>query len=304
MLLKSATALERLAEVDTVVFDKTGTLTEPLLALAGRSRSALICGRRRRWRVSSRHPLARSLVAAAGAVVPADGVVEHPGQGLSLPTPAGEIRLGSRAFCGDAAAPAAGPEMWLARPGAAPVRFCFEERPRADAAATIARLRSMGLRLKLVSGDRPEQVERIAAVLGIADWQAGCTPVDKVSLIEGWRAEGRKVLMVGDGMNDSPALAAASASASPATAADVSQTVADLVFQGAKLGPVAVALETARQAKTVMRQNLALSVGYNIIVVPLAVAGWVTPWLAAAAMSSSSLLVMANSLRLHRSARR
>ena len=106
--------------------------------------------------------------------------------------------------------------------------------------------------------------------------------------------------MVGDGLNDSPALAAASVSASPATAADVSQTVADLVFQGADLAPVAVALRTARQARTVMWQNLVLSIGYNVVMVPLAVGGWVTPWLAAVAMSSSSLLVMANSLRLHR----
>jgi P-type Cu2+ transporter len=108
------------------------------------------------------------------------------------------------------------------------------------------------------------------------------------------------VLMVGDGMNDSPSLAAASVSASPATAADISQTVADVVFQGELLRPVVLALKTARNARTVMRQNLALSIGYNAVMVPLAVAGWVTPWLAAVAMSSSSLLVMANSLRLHR----
>jgi Cu2+-exporting ATPase len=302
-LLKSATALERLAEVDTVVFDKTGTLTEPLLALVGKPdrgdlhQAATLA-------LSSRHPLARSLVAAAGAVVPADGVVEYPGQGLSLTTPAGEIRLGSRAFCGNADASAAGPEMWLSRPGIAPIRFCFDERLRADAVETIARLQAMGLALKLVSGDRSEQVLRIATGLQIEDWRAGCTPIEKVSLIEGWRANGRKVLMVGDGMNDSPALAAASVSASPATAADVSQTVADLVFQGSKLGPVAVALQTARRAKTVMRQNLVLSIGYNVIMVPLAITGCITPWLAAAAMSSSSLLVMANSLRLHRSSMR
>jgi Cu2+-exporting ATPase len=303
MLLKSPTALERLAEVDTVVFDKTGTLTEPLLALAGDTDPADLHAAAT-LAVTSRHPLARSLVAAAGAVVPAEGVVEHPGAGLSLLTPAGEIRLGSRTFCGDAEAVAAGPEMWLARPGAASVRFCFDERPRVDALETIDRLRGMGLTVKLISGDRAEQVQRIATGLGIEDWRAGCTPVEKVSLVEGWGALGRKVLMVGDGMNDSPALAAASVSASPATAADVSQTVADLVFQGANLAPVAVALAVARRAKTVMRQNLALSIGYNIIMVPLAIAGWVTPWLAAAAMSSSSLLVMANSLRLHKGAKR
>jgi Cu2+-exporting ATPase len=184
------------------------------------------------------------------------------------------------------------------------VRFCFDERPRADAADVIASLRAMGLAVHLVSGDRPEQVQRIARALDLDDWRAECSPVAKVALIDGWTAEGRKVLMVGDGMNDSPALAAASVSASPATAADVSQTVADFVFQGVKLGPVVVALTTARRAKTVMRQNLALSIGYNAVMVPLAVAGWVTPWLAAAAMSSSSLLVMANSLRLRNQARR
>jgi P-type Cu2+ transporter len=237
-------------------------------------------------------------------VAPADDVVEHPGQGLTRATPAGEIRLGSRAFCGNPDDPATGPEMWLARPGAAPVRFSFDEQPRADARATIRRLLDMRLTIKLVSGDRSGQVARIASLLGIDDWRAGCSPVDKVVLLEQWGARGSKILMVGDGLNDSPALAAASVSASPATAADVSQTVADLVFQGANLAPVALALQTARQARSVMWQNIALSVCYNVVMVPLAVAGWVTPWLAAAAMSSSSLLVIANSLRLHRAPHR
>jgi P-type Cu2+ transporter len=299
LLLKSPTALERLAEVDTVVFDKTGTLTEPLLGLVG-DPDPVDLHDAATLAVSSRHPLARSLVAAAGAVVPAEGVVEHPGQGLSRATAAGEIRLGSRAFCGGRDAASAGAEIWLARQGREPVRFCFDERPRSDARATLDRLRDLGLTLKLISGDRSEQVQRVAGMLAIEDWRAGCTPVDKVSLIEGWGAAGRKVLMVGDGINDSPALAAASVSASPATAADISQTVADVVFQGEKLRPVVLALKTARKAKAVMRQNLVLSIGYNVVMVPLAVAGWVTPWLAAVAMSSSSLLVMANSLRLHR----
>ncbi len=302
MLLKSATALERLAMVDTVVFDKTGTLTEPLLALAG-SPDATALREAAELAACSRHPLARSLVAAAGRVAPAEGVVEHPGQGLSWQADAGEIRLGSRTFCAVApSASSSGPELWLTRPGQTDVRFTFQERPRADAAATIKRLRAMGLRLKLISGDHAAQVGRIAQALGIDEWQAGCTPVEKVALIERCAAAGEKILMVGDGLNDSPALAAALVSASPASAADVSQTVADLVFQGTKLAPVAIALRTAKRARAVMKQNLALSIGYNVVMVPLAVAGWVTPWLAAAAMSSSSLLVMANSLRLHKAA--
>ncbi|MDE2583132.1 MAG: HAD family hydrolase, partial [Rhodospirillales bacterium] len=139
--------------------------------------------------------------------------------------------------------------------------------------------------------------------VGIADWQAGCSPVEKATRIEDWAGAGRRVLMVGDGLNDSPALAAALVSASPATAADVSQTVADVVFQGKLLAPVAEALATARRARRAMRQNLALALAYNGLAVPLAAAGFVSPWLAAAAMSASSLVVMGNSLRLYRGRR-
>jgi Cu2+-exporting ATPase len=191
-----------------------------------------------------------------------------------------------------------GPELWLTRPQHLPIRFTFNETPRRDAAATVRALRERGLHIQLLSGDRTAPVARIAAALGIAEWRAECSPVQKVAAIEALVQAGRRVLMVGDGLNDSPSLAAATVSASPASAADISQTVADVVFQGARLAPVATLLDTARRARTVMRQNLALSIGYNALMVPLAVAGFVTPWLAAAAMSSSSLLVMANSFRL------
>ena len=301
VLLKSPTALERLAAVDTVVFDKTGTLTDPtpgLVNAAAIDPAALRLAAS--IAASSRHPLARALAAAAGAVPAAEQVTEHPGQGLSLASEGGEIRLGSRAFCGDPAAPpSATPELWLARPGLPPLRFAFDERPRIDARETMDRLRRLGLRIELLSGDWRDSVARIAGALGIADWRAACSPVDKVARIEQMAAR-HSVLMVGDGLNDSPALAAATVSASPASAADLSQTVADVVFQGARLAPVASVIRAARRARAVMRQNLALAIGYNAVMVPLAVAGWVTPWLAAAAMSSSSLLVMANSFRAAR----
>jgi len=340
VLLKSATALERLAAVDTLVFDKTGTLTEPLLGLSPvADGEALLLAAS--LAANSRHPLARALFAAAGPVAPAEGVTEHPGEGLC----AGEMRLGSRAFCGMAdmekCAPPplvgvgreadqgwgegcvhprqaevrtpppipfpqgeeehptpASPELWLTRPGQPPVRFAFDEILRIDAAPTVARLRALGLDIHLLSGDRAASVARVAATIGITNWQAERTPVQKVAAIEALRAAGRNVLVVGDGLNDSPSLAAASVSAAPASAADISQTVADVVFQGKHLAPVALLVTTARRAQAVMRGNLALSIGYNALMVPLAVAGYVTPWLAAAAMSSSSLLVMANSFRL------
>lgn len=299
-LLKSATALERLAEADTVVFDKTGTLTEPTLALVEHPGVEALA-RAASLAAASRHPLARALVAAAGPVPAAEGVEERPGQGLALATLAGEVRLGSRRFAGvSTAIQTDGPELWLTEPGLAPVRFGFAEKLRDDAAGTVQSLRQMGMRVLLASGDHAGPVARVAATLGIAEWHAECRPPDKVALIERLRAEGRCVLMVGDGLNDGPCLAAASVSISPASAADISQTVADLVFQGARLAPVATVLRTARRAQAVTRQNLALALGYNAATLPLAVLGWVTPWLAAAAMSASSLVVMANSLRLGR----
>ena len=302
ILLKSGTALERLAEVDTVVFDKTGTLTEPTLALVGvvDADSLAVAAR---LAAASRHPLARALVAAAGPVVPAEAVTERPGQGLSVHTPAGETRLGSRAFC-RVEGMATASELWLTRPGVPPVSFVFEERLRRDAVETASRLGKMGFRLVIASGDQPGPVDRVARALGISEAHAACDPVDKAALLRDLAEAGRRVLMVGDGLNDGPCLAEASVSASPATAADISQTVADVVFQGIDLAPVADVLVTARMARRVIRQNLAMSIGYNMLALPLAVGGLVTPWLAALAMSSSSLLVIVNSFRLERVRRR
>ena len=323
VLLKSATALERVGEVTTVCFDKTGTLTEPELRLAPTTdREALL--EAASMAACSKHPLARALCAAVGPVfgpvLVADDVRERPGAGLSRATPGwsapdGETRLGSARFCGVATLPGrpallglavpgpmAGPELWFTRPGRAPVRFTFTEHLRDDAAATVRRLRAMGLSVRLLSGDRTGAVQRVSTVLGIADWRAELTPAEKVAAIEAWTAAGERVLMVGDGLNDGPALSAASVSASPSTAADLSQTVADLVYRSRTLAPVALVVETGRRARRVMRQNLGLALGYNIVMVPLAMAGLVTPWLAAAAMSLSSLLVMGNSARVWRPA--
>jgi Cu2+-exporting ATPase len=249
---------------------------------------------------ASRHPLARSLASAAGPVAAREGVVEIAGQGLE----AGDIRLGSRSFAGDpAAAPEGGPELWLSRPGHAPAQFCFRETLRPDAAASVAELRGLGLSVRIASGDREASVARIAAELGVSDATARMSPLDKIGLVERLRAQGHRVMMVGDGLNDGPSLAAASVSASPSSAADISQTTADVVFQGDSLAPVAAVVAIARQARAVMRENIGFSIAYNAIMLPLAVAGWVTPWLAAAAMSSSSLIVMLNSFRLSRRGR-
>jgi Cu2+-exporting ATPase len=183
------------------------------------------------------------------------------------------------------------------------VRFAFRDRPRADAAETVAALRAQGLDVRLLSGDRAATVAAVAGALGIAAWRAAATPAEKVAALEALRAAGRRVLMVGDGLNDAPALAAAHVSASPATAADISQTAADAVFQGARLAPVVELVDVARAARRLARQNVAASIVYNAAAVPVAVAGLLTPLLAALAMSSSSLLVVLNALRLARGRR-
>jgi Cu2+-exporting ATPase len=302
VLIKSPTALERLAQIDTIVFDKTGTLTTGDLKLAaagGWDESDLALASS--IAASSTHPLARALRAAAPAEPAAKGVEEIPGCGLQLRREDQTIRLGSRNWCGgdaDDADDAESCEFWLQRPGRTPVRFAFIDRLRDDARDTVAALKASGRTVALLSGDRAAAVAAVAERVGIEDWQAQCVPAAKVARLEQWRVSGRRVCMVGDGLNDAPALAAAHASISPATAADISQTAADVVFQSALLDPVDTVLRTARSAHRIVRQNFALALLYNAVTIPLAMAGLVTPIVAAASMSASSVLVVANALRL------
>ncbi|MCW8835823.1 MAG: heavy metal translocating P-type ATPase metal-binding domain-containing protein [Rhodospirillales bacterium] len=304
VLVKSGTALERLAVADTIVFDKTGTLTEGKPELVNIERlddADLRLGAS--LAMGSKHPLARALVRAAPVVAGIDGVREEPGLGLAADGEDGEVRLGSRAWCGpetggEGEAPAAGPELWLSRPGRAPVLFAFTDRPRADAAETVAALKSQGYTLYLLSGDHAPAVTSVAEAVGIADWRASCSPTEKFDFLENLAAQGRKVVMVGDGLNDAPALAAAHVSLSPSTAVDISQTAADLVFQGARLDPVRLSLEIAKRADVLVKQNFTLAFIYNVVTIPIAVAGFVTPLVAAIAMSTSSVAVIANAMRL------
>ena len=301
MLLKSGTALERLAEVDYVVLDKTGTLTMGRPELSNRDDinnddlelAAAMAA-------VSKHPLSRAITRVVGdGVTPIEGVQEVPGAGLLLKTDAGEIRLGRRDWCGvDDSVAATGPELWLVRPDFSPICFAFVDRLRSDAAKVVNELQGMGLGVELLSGDRIETVAQIAKTLNIKNWNAGFTPTDKAARLTELAAEGRHVLMVGDGINDAPALAGAHVSLSPSSAADISQTAADIIYQGDKLAPVIEALEVARRADNLIKQNFALSFVYNASTIPLAMLGLVTPLIAAIAMSSSSLVVIGNSLRL------
>jgi len=301
ILTKSSDGLERLAEIDTVVFDKTGTLTEgrPEL-IAGQDIVAADIALAASLARASRHPLSRALVAAADNGPTADDVAETPGFGLEWHGPDGAVRLGNRAWVGVTAAEGAPElELWLRRADGKTVRFAFEDALRSDAAETITKLKAMGLSVSLLSGDREQAVDAAANAAGIDTFKAHCLPTDKIAELERLKSDGAKVLMIGDGLNDAPSLAAAYASISPASAADISQTAADFVFQGEHLASVVTAIRVARTARSLVFQNFGLAVLYNMIAVPLAVAGLVTPLIAALAMSGSSIVVTLNALRLN-----
>jgi P-type Cu2+ transporter len=303
IMLNSGDAIERLAEADTIVFDKTGTLTlpEPRVENADAIDPHLL-ERAARLALSSRHPLAMAVAREARARVPHDGAIEEAGQGVRAMIDGSEARLGSAAFCGvEQATPVdeAGTSVICFSHAGQSATLLVKQTLRPDAAATVAALRALGLEMTILSGDRPEAVAPVARALGIASWRGALTPADKIAAIEEMKARGRRVLMVGDGLNDAPSLAAAHVSISPISAADITQAQADATFLGERLSPVLDALRISRQARTLMRENLWLAVIYNVIAVPVAILGFVTPLIAAAAMSGSSVLVTLNALRAH-----
>ena len=303
IMVKDGGALERLAEVETVIFDKTGTLTIGAPRLVGGgpidpdalALAAAIAS-------YSRHPYSIALAAAgparAGAPIAPDHVSEYPGSGLEALLGTAVYRLGRPewALAGGESLPS-GAEMAsviLSKDGRCLAVFQFEDRLRSDARKAIAALVEGGLAVEVLSGDREQPVRQLASALGVSH-RSQVSPGGKTAHIV---ASGRKVLMVGDGLNDAPALVAAHASMAPASAADVGRNAADLVFLRESLLAVPQAITVARNARRLVRQNLAVAVGYNAIAMPIAIFGYVTPLIAAVAMSLSSLVVVANAMRL------
>lgn len=313
-----AGALERLAGVREVLFDKTGTLTHGVLELASvrcfeaaGQETALALARG--LAEAADHPLTRALRdAAATPALPLGELVAEPGRGARARHGDDVVCLGSREFVAAVAGEAAfagvnahpgddaddgAKEAWLARGSTLLARFAFRDRLRADAPAVVGWLRARGLPVAIVSGDRDAVVAAVAASCGIEDWHAALSPADKLDQV----ARRDAALMVGDGLNDAPVMAAASVSMAVAGAADAARQQADILLfggdLGGDLGGVRRALATSRRMLRIVRQNHAWAIGYNLCAVPLAAAGWLPPWAAALGMSLSSLAVVGNALR-------
>ncbi len=299
VLVRSGDALERLAEVDVVVFDKTGTLTLGRPRLTSLVDAEALQAAAALARVS-RHPLSRALVEVAGPGLPAKDAREIPGDGIEAIVDGVTQRLGRRTFAAPQAPEAkdGAPELWFSRGNAPPRRFAFADALRADASETVAALKRRGIAVELISGDRPVAAEQAARAAGIDRWAGGVAPDDKCARLATLKAQGNKPLMVGDGLNDAAALAAAHASASPGTALEASQAASDLVIQGPGLLALVEAIDVAKAARQRALENLRFSALYNIIAAPTAALGLLTPLIAALAMSGSSLIVTLNALRL------
>lgn len=301
LLVKDGSALERLAEVDVALFDKTGTLTlgrpEPVgLDKASDEQRAVMLALAQR----SRHPLSEALRRAleSAGVTPAaiEDVREEPGFGVAAMLGPRAVALGrpSGEVAGDAGDAMA---TMLTIAGMPPLLIGFADALRPDAAATLDAMKAMGIDATILSGDRAAAVAPVARTLGLTAL-TGLSPQDKLAAIARHKAAGHHVLMIGDGLNDGPALAAGHASIAPGSASDAGKNAADCLFLGDSLAPVATAVAIARRTQAIVRQNFLLAIAYNVVAVPLAIAGMVTPLVAALAMSGSSLIVVGNAMRL------
>jgi Cu2+-exporting ATPase len=320
VLIARLDALEPLAQVRRLFFDKTGTLTEDRLELAAVQPLAAMPGqgvslddlRQRAAALASRstHPLSRALAAAvpdATASVWHD-VREVPGLGLSGVDADGRTwRLGRPDWVGAAGPDAAGRDdlrLAFGPDGQAWLGFAFDERLRADAVETLRDLRAQGVEVQLLSGDAASRVERLAARLAAAGAplpvQAAATPEDKLAAVRAAQADGVRVAMVGDGVNDAPVLAQADVAFAMGQGALVARATADAIVVGNRLASIARARRLAQRTLRVVRQNIVWAAAYNALSIPLALAGWLPPWAAGLGMALSSLLVVGNSMRLAR----
>ncbi len=310
VLVRRLQAFEAMAGVNAVVFDKTGTLTQDRLELAGvrlrngAERDAVLAQAAALAR-DSLHPVARAIASAAAPdpTVRWQSLAEHAGQGIEARDAQGrDWRLGSALFAGTMPEhDADGPRSYLADEQGWLATFELREAVREDARDAVNRLREQGIRTWVLSGDRASAARRVAHAVGVDEVIAEASPEHKLDQLQALQARGWRVAMVGDGLNDGPVLAWAEASFAIGRAAPLAQARSDVVVQSGRLLDVVDTIERARLTLRVVRQNLAWAAAYNAVCVPLALVGWMPPWLAGLGMAASSLLVIANAWRLNTS---
>jgi len=301
IMMRDGAALEKLALINRVAFDKTGTLTKGKPAFIGQ-----FFGNKKMQKIaanlasSSRHPFSISLSASIKNATAFESAKEVPGFGVEVELDNGTWRLGRSEFCNakDIKTPKTGSNVWLSHDGKAVAGFSFVDEARPEAKKTIQLLKNKNLRITLLSGDREQAVQVLANEIGIDDAKSQLTPKDKLDDLQEFAKNGDKVLMVGDGLNDAPALRAALVSMAPSSAADIGRNAADFVYTHNTLDAIPFAFHIAKRTSNTVKQNFGLAIAYNCIAVPLAVSGQVTPLIAALAMSTSSVLVTLNALRL------
>lgn len=315
LLFKNGEALERLNQIDTIVFDKTGTLTEGrpevvvYLPVVSPDPLPLLSALEH----ASEHPLAEAVVRYSGQT-PAK-VTEFrasPGLGAEGTVDGRKVAIGKRAWLEERGIAVSLTDqhshlgrttIWAAVDGRFAAVLALADRPRAGAGQAVRQLQAMGYRVLMLTGDQEATARAIAAEVGITEVVAGLLPAGKLDVLRRLQAEGRRVAMVGDGINDAPALAAATVGIALASGADVAMAASDVTLMRPDLDAVGQALLLAKQTVRIMRQNLFWALFYNVIAIPSAMLGLLTPVVASAAMSLSSVSVVTNSLRLARAAR-
>jgi len=305
-------ALEILAQVSHVLFDKTGTLTRGILQLSNvqllapgqvdRDRALAISAA---LESGSEHPVAKALSAHVENLLRVEDLTALPGQGMQGEIEGRRYRIGNPAYVADLSAvpvPETGAsdatQVLLGDEGGLLARFELRDELRADAVAAIRNLRECGLEVEILSGDAQGAVQRVAGQLGVDRARSGMRPDDKLARVRELQAEGHRVAMIGDGVNDAPVLAGADVSIAMGQGAQLAHASADMVVLSERLCVLAEGVRKARATRTVIKQNLAWAILYNIAAVPMAAAGLVAPWMAAIGMSFSSLVVVFNALRL------
>jgi len=314
ILIKSGESLEKLNDIKTIIFDKTGTLTIGKMALA----SAFLFEDNQKIKINSKnlyfqlaasiaskstHPLSKALAGFYKGEKLDLEVKEIPGFGLSAIYKNKEVKLGKKEFIIDKnieiGEEKSSPEIYMSYENKIAI-FTFEDALKQDAKTVIDQLKKLDKKIILLSGDKEKVVETVAKRLGINEYYFGKTPIEKCDLLKNFKEEYQNIIMIGDGINDAPALVMADVSISPSSASDITKNAADIIFQGDKLSPVLEIILTAKKSQILIKQNFALALIYNLFAVPFAMMGYIVPVLAALAMSSSSIIVVVNALRVRK----